>query len=62
MLHAVLARWRFNRLNHVDVGTSEPIRRYEHDLPGAMIYVGGKKIGRSRTVVPIPVQGPTARQ
>ncbi|WP_213817155.1 IS481 family transposase, partial [Glaciihabitans sp. dw_435] len=44
-VHAVLVRARLNRLHHVDVRTGEPIRRYEHDSPGAMIHVDVKKIG-----------------
>ncbi len=44
-VHAVLVRVRLNRLRHVDVRTGEPIRRYEHDKPGAMIHVDVKKIG-----------------
>ena len=34
-----------NRLSHVDVRTGEPIRRYEHDHPGAMLHVDVKKLG-----------------
>jgi transposase InsO family protein len=45
-VHAVLVRCRLNRLRHVDVRTGEPIRRYEHDRPGAMIHVDVKKIGK----------------
>ena len=44
-VHAVLVRCRLNRLHHVDVRTGEPIRRYEHDQPGAMIHVDVKKLG-----------------
>lgn len=44
-VHGVLVRCRLNRLHHVDVRTGEPIRRYEHDKPGAMIHVDVKKIG-----------------
>ncbi|BDO41745.1 IS481 family transposase [Cellulomonas sp. NTE-D12] len=44
-VHAVLTRCRLNRLSHVDVRTGEPIRRYEHDHPGAMIHVDVKKLG-----------------
>ena len=44
-VHAVLVRCRLNRLRHVDVRTGEPIRRYEHEKPGAMIHVDVKKIG-----------------
>ena len=44
-VHAVLVRCRLNRLRHIDVRTGEPIRRYEHDTPGAMIHVDVKKLG-----------------
>jgi transposase InsO family protein len=44
-VHAVLVRCRLNRLHHVDVRTGEPVRRYEHDKPGAMIHVDVKKLG-----------------
>jgi transposase InsO family protein len=44
-VHAVLVRCRLNRLSHVDVRTGEPIRRYEHDHPGAMLHVDVKKLG-----------------
>jgi transposase InsO family protein len=44
-VHAVLVRCRLNRLSHVDRRTGEPVRRYEHDRPGAMIHVDVKKLG-----------------
>jgi transposase InsO family protein len=44
-VYAVLARCRLNRLRHVDVRTGEPVRRYEHEYPGAMIHVDVKKLG-----------------
>lgn len=44
-VHAVLVRCRLNRLHHVDVRTGEPVRRYEHESPGAMIHVDVKKLG-----------------
>jgi transposase InsO family protein len=44
-VHAVLVRCRLNRLSHVDIRTGEPIRRYEHDRPGALIHVDVKKLG-----------------
>ena len=44
-VHVVLVRCRLNRLHHVDVRTGEPIRRYEHETPGAMIHVDVKKLG-----------------
>ena len=36
-VHAVLVRCRLHRLSHVDIRTGEPIRRYEHDHPGALL-------------------------
>ncbi|MCV7395193.1 IS481 family transposase [Mycobacterium paraseoulense] len=44
-VHAVLVRCRLNRLSHIDIRTGEPIRRYEHDRPGALIHVDVKKLG-----------------
>jgi transposase InsO family protein len=44
-VHAVLVRCRLNRLSHVDRVTGEPVRRYEHDHPGAMLHVDVKKLG-----------------
>jgi transposase InsO family protein len=44
-VHAVLVRERLNRLWHIDLATGEPIRRYEHPHPGALIHVDVKKLG-----------------
>jgi transposase InsO family protein len=44
-VHAVLVRCRLNRLSHIDRRTGEPVRRYEHDTPGALIHVDVKKLG-----------------
>jgi transposase InsO family protein len=44
-VHAVLVRCRLNRLWHVDRRTGEPVRRYEHDRPGALLHVDVKKLG-----------------
>jgi transposase InsO family protein len=44
-VHAVLSRCRLNRLTSIDRATGEPIRRYEHDRPGAMLHVDVKKFG-----------------
>jgi transposase InsO family protein len=44
-VHAVLIRCRINRLAHVDRATGEPVRRYEHDQPGALLHVDVKKLG-----------------
>jgi hypothetical protein len=45
-VHAVLVRCHINRLTTLDRVTGEPIRRYEHDHPGAMIHVDVTKFGR----------------
>jgi transposase InsO family protein len=44
-VHAVLTRCRLNRLSHLDRHTGEPVRRYEHDRPGALLHVDVKKLG-----------------
>ncbi len=44
-VHAVLKRCRLNRLSHIDRHTGEPIRRYEHQRPGALLHVDVKKLG-----------------
>ena len=44
-VHAVLTRCRISRLSHLDRVTGEPIRRYEHDKPGAMLHVDVTKYG-----------------
>jgi transposase InsO family protein len=38
-VHAVLTRCRINRLSAIDRVTGEPLRRYEHAHPGALIHV-----------------------
>jgi len=43
--HRVLTRCGLNRLSHVDRATGQPVRRYEHDHPGAMLHVDVKKFG-----------------
>ncbi|MDF2585500.1 MAG: hypothetical protein K0R33_4143 [Mycobacterium sp.] len=45
-VHAVLVRCGLNRLSAIDRVTGEPIRRYEHDHPGALIHVDVTKFGR----------------
>jgi transposase InsO family protein len=45
-VYAVLVRCRINRLRHIDRVTSEPIRRYEHPHPGAMLHVDVTKFGQ----------------
>lgn len=44
-VHAVLVRCRINRLSRIDRVTGEPLRRYEHDHPGALIHVDVTKFG-----------------
>lgn len=44
-VHAVLVRCRINRLWRIDRVTGEPLRRYEHDHPGALIHVDVTKFG-----------------
>ena len=44
-VHRILVDARLNRLSHVDRATGEPVRRYEHDHPGAMFHVDVKKLG-----------------
>ena len=44
-VHAVLVRCRINRLRYIDRVAGEPIRRYEHPYPGAMIHVDVTKFG-----------------
>jgi transposase InsO family protein len=44
-VHAVLTRCRINRLSYIDRVTGEPLRRYEHARPGALIHVDVTKFG-----------------
>ncbi|MCV7364081.1 IS481 family transposase [Mycolicibacterium neworleansense] len=44
-VHAVLTRCRINRLSSIDRITGEPLRRYEHPYPGALIHVDVTKFG-----------------
>jgi transposase InsO family protein len=44
-VHAVLVRCRVNRLSRIDKLLGEPVRRYEHPYPGAMIHVDVTKFG-----------------
>ena len=44
-VHRILSDAHLNRLTHVDPATGEPVRRYEHDHPGAMLHVDVKKLG-----------------
>jgi transposase InsO family protein len=43
--HKILARAGVPRLAHLDRGTRQPIRRYEHPHPGDLIHVDIKKLG-----------------
>ncbi|MDN7123268.1 helix-turn-helix domain-containing protein, partial [Nocardioides sp. ChNu-153] len=38
-VHAVLVRCGISRLSYIDRVTGEPLRRYEHPHPGALIHV-----------------------
>ncbi|GAA3282542.1 hypothetical protein Dvina_14325 [Dactylosporangium vinaceum] len=44
-VHAVLVRCRLNRLSHPYRTTGEPVRRYEHDRPRAMLHVDVTEYG-----------------
>jgi len=44
-VHAVLVRCRINHLARIDRVTGEPLRRYEHQVPGALIHVDVTKFG-----------------
>jgi transposase InsO family protein len=44
-VHAVLVRCRINRLGRLDRVSGEPLRRYEHDRPGALLHVDVTKFG-----------------
>src|SRR3954468_18318856 len=59
-VHAVLTRCRLNRLTYIDRATGEPIRRYEHDRPGAMLHVDVKKLGNIRRRRRLALRGPPA--
>ena len=43
--HAILTRAGVARLAHLDRGTAQPIRRYEHPAPGDLVHVDVKKLG-----------------
>jgi transposase InsO family protein len=44
-VHAVLRRCGMSRLSQLDRVTGEPVRRYEHTHPGAMLHADVKKLG-----------------
>jgi transposase InsO family protein len=44
-VHAVLRRCGISRLSQVDRVTGEPVRRYEHTHPGALLHADVKKLG-----------------
>jgi hypothetical protein len=44
-VHAILVRCRISRLAHLDQATGQPVRRYEHDHPGALVHIDIKKLG-----------------
>jgi transposase InsO family protein len=43
-VHAVLQRCGISRLSAVDRATGEPVRRYEHPHPGALLHADVKKL------------------
>jgi hypothetical protein len=40
-----LVRCRISRLAHLDRATGQPVRRYEHPYPGALVHIDIKKLG-----------------
>jgi transposase InsO family protein len=44
-VHAILVRCRISRLACLDRATGQPVRRYEHAHPGALVHVDVKKLG-----------------
>ena len=44
-VHAVLVRCRSSRLAQLDRASGQPIRRYEHPHPGALVHIEVKKLG-----------------
>jgi hypothetical protein len=43
--HRILVRCRISRLAYLDRATGQPIRRYEHPHPGALVHIDVKKLG-----------------
>ena len=65
-VHAVLVRCRISRLRDLDRATGQPVRRYEHPHPGALVHIDVKKLGTSPPGVATgswagPPARPTAR-
>jgi transposase InsO family protein len=44
-VHQVLRRCGLNRLSDLDRATGQPVRRYEHPHPGALVHIDVKKLG-----------------
>lgn len=44
-VYRILIEAHLNRLSHIYRATGEPVRRYEHDHPGAILHVDMKKLG-----------------
>jgi transposase InsO family protein len=48
-VHRILVRCRISRLAHLDRATGQavrdPVRRYEHPIPGALVHVDVKQLG-----------------
>ncbi len=61
-VHRILTDAHLNRLSHVDRATGEPVRRYEHDHPGAMLHVDVKKLGQHPRWRRLALRRPTTRR
>jgi transposase-like protein len=48
-VYAVLVRCQISRLTQLDRATGQPIRRYEHPQPGALVHIDVKKLGNIPT-------------
>jgi transposase InsO family protein len=44
-VHGILVRCRISRLASLDRVTGQPVRRYEHAHPGALVHIDIKKLG-----------------
>jgi transposase InsO family protein len=44
-VHGILVRCRISRLGHLDRASGQPIRRYEHPHPGALVHLDIKQLG-----------------
>jgi hypothetical protein len=44
-VQAILVRCRSSRLAHLDRASGQPVRRYEHAHPGALVHIDLKQLG-----------------